>query len=100
MDIKGVKLNNKKTYFVYDNKQIKIYEGYQEGKNTLQIGYETVPKHALYFVGVGGEIQVWTQGQGKYTSHWLPSFDDYNVKVIFNTTITFDSHYQVIANVL
>lgn len=98
MDIKGVNVNNKKTNFVYDNKQIKIYEGYQEGKNTLQIGYETVPKQALYFVGVGGEMQVWTQGQGKYTSHWLPSFDDYNEKVIFNTTITFDSDYQVIAN--
>src|SRR5690606_2329987 len=74
------------------------YQDYKEGKNTLQISYETVPKQALYFVGTGGEMQGWTQGQGKYTSHWLPSFDDYNEKVIFNTTITFDSEYQVVAN--
>src|SRR5690606_7962380 len=98
MDIKQVNINNSQTNYAYNNQQIKIYQDYKEGKNTLQISYETVPKQALYFVGTGGEMQVWTQGQGKYTSHWLPSFDDYNEKVIFNTTITFDSEYQVVAN--
>src|SRR5690554_7302020 len=43
-------------------------------------------------------MQIWTQGQGKYTSHWLPSFDDENEKVIFNTKITFESGYDVISN--
>lgn len=98
MDIKQVNINNSQTNYTYNNQQIKIYQDYKEGKNTLQISYETVPKQALYFVGTGGEMQVWTQGQGKYTSHWLPSFDDYNEKVIFNTTITFDSEYQAVAN--
>src|SRR5690554_8197208 len=43
-------------------------------------------------------MQIWTQGQGKYTSHWLPSFDDEIEKVIFNTKITFESGYDVISN--
>jgi len=42
--------------------------------------------------------EIWTQGQGKYTSHWLPSFDDMNEKVQFDLNITFDSSYTVIAN--
>ncbi|MEM9362209.1 MAG: M1 family metallopeptidase [Bacteroidota bacterium] len=42
--------------------------------------------------------QIWTQGQGKYTSHWLPSLDDMNDKIEFDLSISFDSLYQVIAN--
>ncbi|HZJ19501.1 MAG TPA: M1 family metallopeptidase, partial [Pricia sp.] len=44
------------------------------------------------------EKQVWTQGQGKYTSYWLPSFDDMEEKVEFDLNITFDASYEVIAN--
>jgi aminopeptidase N len=38
----------------------------------------------LYFVGseAADDLQIWTQGQGKYTSNWFPSFDDVNEKVI------------------
>jgi aminopeptidase N len=34
----------------------------------------------MYFVGSesNDNVQIWTQGQGKYTSHWFPSFDDVN----------------------
>ncbi|MEM9076032.1 MAG: M1 family metallopeptidase [Bacteroidota bacterium] len=42
--------------------------------------------------------QIWTQGQGKYTSHWLPSLDDMNDKIEFDLSITFDSLYQVVSN--
>ncbi|MEO1486959.1 MAG: M1 family metallopeptidase [Bacteroidota bacterium] len=42
--------------------------------------------------------EIWTQGQGKYTSHWVPSFDDMNEKVEFDLSITFDSAYTIIAN--
>ena len=45
-----------------------------------------------------GNKQIWTQGQGKYTSNWLPSFDDMNEKLIFNLNITFNKDYEVIAN--
>jgi aminopeptidase N len=43
-------------------------------------------------------MQIWTQGQGKYTSHWLPSFDDVNEKVIFCVSINFDKKFKAISN--
>jgi aminopeptidase N len=54
----------------------------------------------MYFVGseATNNLQIWTQGQGKYTSHWFPSFDDVNEKVIFNMEIAFDSKYLVVSN--
>lgn len=65
--------------------------------------YECEPKQALYFVGFHSTLkaypsQVWTQGQGKYTSHWLPSLDDMNDKIIFNITYEAPKNYEVIAN--
>lgn len=42
--------------------------------------------------------QVWTQGQGKYTSHWLPSFDDMNEKLEFDLTFHVPPKYTVISN--
>src|SRR5690606_19262861 len=42
--------------------------------------------------------QIWTQGQGKYTSHWLPSFDDMTEKIEFDLSLVFDGRYQVAAN--
>ena len=65
--------------------------------------YECEPKQALYFVGFNSTLkaypsQVWTQGQGKYTSHWLPSLDDMNDKIIFNITYEAPKNYEVIAN--
>lgn len=67
----------------------------------IEISFKTKPKKAMYFIGweyTDGNKQIWTQGQGKYTSHWLPSFDDMNEKVEFDLTIQFDSAYKVIAN--
>ena len=98
MKFTSVMLNGKKTEFVNNQKQLKLYKDFQLGANTLYIQYETIPKQTLYFMGNGLELQIWTQGQGKYTSHWLPSFDDTNEKLIFNTKITFDHDYQVVAN--
>jgi aminopeptidase N len=42
--------------------------------------------------------QIWTQGQGKYTSHWLPSFDDVNEKVVFGLTLSFHKSFEVVSN--
>jgi aminopeptidase N len=55
-------------------------------------------KQALYFIGSQqtNDLQIWTQGQGRYTSNWFPSFDDVNEKMIFNLSISYDSSYQVI----
>lgn len=98
MMIQGVKLNGQTPKYHYDKKQIAFTQGFNVGENTVTINYKTNPKQALYYVGSGTDLQIWTQGQGKYTSHWLPSFDDYNEKVIFNTKITFETGYDVLSN--
>jgi aminopeptidase N len=68
-------------------------------KNKIDLEYKTVPKQALYFIGSQqtNDLQIWTQGQGRYTSNWFPSFDDVR-KMIFNLSISYDSSYQVISN--
>ncbi len=65
---------------------------------TVQFDYSATPKQALYFVNAGGNDQIWTQGQGKYTSHWLPSIDDVNDKIEFNISVIASTAYQVVTN--
>jgi aminopeptidase N len=60
----------------------------------LSFVYECIPKKALYFV----DDQIWTQGQGKYTSNWLPSIDDVNDKIEFDLSINHDNGYEVLSN--
>jgi aminopeptidase N len=61
---------------------------------TVRFSYKVSPKQTLYFT----EDQIWTQGQGKYTSHWLPSIDDMNDKMEFDLTINSEKDKTVIAN--
>ncbi|MEY2692169.1 MAG: hypothetical protein RIT03_559 [Bacteroidota bacterium] len=108
MEFSQVLLNGKPVPFKNNNKQFILYQGYQLGENTLQLHYEAFPTQTMYFVNwdfsptvqtpeqVQG--QIWTQGQGKYTSHWLPSFDDPNEKVIFSTTVRFHKSFMVVSN--
>lgn len=66
----------------------------------LAIQYKTTPKKCMYFVGWDNNApnQVWTQGQGKYTSHWLPSIDDMRDKILFHFSIIAPKGYRTIAN--
>lgn len=100
MTFSEVKLNGKKLNFIVNDKQLLLIAPFRKEKNTVQFSFESQPKKALYFVGseTSNNLQIWTQGQGKYTSNWFPSFDDVNEKVIFNLTITFDKKYQVLSN--
>nr|WP_317632433.1 M1 family metallopeptidase [uncultured Flavobacterium sp.] len=98
IDFQSVKINNKTVGFASTNKQLKLFKGYRKGKNFVEILYKTKPKQTVYFTGTPNKHQIWTQGQGKYTSHWLPSFDDVNEKLIFNTTITYPESYIVLSN--
>jgi aminopeptidase N len=100
MTFSEVKLNKKKIPFATNGKELLLIYPFQKGKNHIQFSYEAKPKQTMYFVGseVTSNLQIWTQGQGKYTSHWFPSFDDVNEKVIFNMDVTFDSKYQVVSN--
>jgi len=87
-----VKINGKRVDYRYNEKEIVLFQGYKKGKNKVEFTYECTPKQTLYFVGTSSDFQIWTQGQGRYTSHWLPSFDDVNEKVIFN--ISFEIDYR------
>jgi aminopeptidase N len=101
MDFKKIELSNlaknaedSMTYRV-DIDKIVIFNTFI--KNTdynLQFSYSVQPKKALYFV----DDQIWTQGQGKYTSHWLPSSDDMNEKIEFDLSISYEAGYEVLAN--
>jgi aminopeptidase N len=98
MTFSAIELNGKKAFYNNTGKQLKLIDGYKKGKYNLTFTYEAFPKQTMYFNVDGATKQIWTQGQGKYTSHWFPSFDDVNEKVIFNMNITFDKGYNVIAN--
>jgi len=94
-----VTINGKKAGWTNSAHALKLYKGFKKGKNKLQFKYTAKPKQTLYFVKDGSGNQIWTQGQGKYTSHWLPSFDDVNEKVIFNMTVgDAGTGYTVLSN--
>lgn len=84
-----VMINGKLVKFKNSGKTLDLFEGFSKGKNKLTFRYSAIPKQTLYFIGQDDTRQIWTQGQGKYTSHWLPSFDDVNEKVIFGITINY-----------
>lgn len=98
MNFNSVRVNGQMYRFGNSAKELLIYQGYKKGSNTMSLEYSANPKQTMYFVGEGDNLQIWTQGQGKYTSHWFPSFDDMNEKLIFNMTINYDKSFEVISN--
>lgn len=99
MEFSNVKINDKEVVFINTTKQLKIVFPFTKSQNHLTFNYTVKPKQALYFVDTeNDEVQIWTQGQGRYTSNWFPSFDDVNEKLIFNLGISYDASYQVVSN--
>ncbi|WP_445457864.1 M1 family metallopeptidase [Flavobacterium sp. HNIBRBA15423] len=105
MNFFDVILNGEKVKFKNSGKKIQFFEGFIKGENWVSFRFEARPKQTLYFTGNFDSTQpdslnaqVWTQGQGKNTSHWLPSFDDVNEKVIFNLSIGFVENFEIISN--
>ncbi len=104
MDIDKINLNSLPIGYKYDQKRITIKKQFKKGAHhQLAITYSCLPKQTVYFIGfddaIEGNEQLWTQGQGKYTSHWLPSFDDMNEKLEFDLTFTnLPERFNVIAN--
>ncbi len=102
----SVLLNKKKVDFLNTNSKISIKHAFKKNKvYSITLNYKAVPKQTVYFVGwdttseeLNKNGQIWTQGQGKYTSHWLPSFDDMTEKVVFDIAIEFEKDYTVISN--
>lgn len=117
-----VVLNGKEVAFSNSGKRLGIRAPKKIGHHELYIRYEAKPRQTVYFIQgkainrptvvqgpftesdidyVGFEnpiFQLWTQGQGKYTSHWLPSIDDMTDKIEFDVSFLVNTGYQVIAN--
>ncbi len=103
LEFSSVFLDQTKIDFDYNGRKITIKKKLVKGGNhMLKLDYVAKPKQTVYFLGwddgVRNNEQVWTQGQGKYTSHWLPSFDDMTEKVEFDLDIVLEQDYTVIAN--
>ncbi len=99
MTFNAVYLNGNPANYSNDGKKLGIISDFQNSQNNeLTFKYEAFPKKALYFLKRKEDWNIWTQGQGKYTSNWLPSFDDVNEKVIFNLSVECKSPYIAIAN--
>ncbi|ELV7525195.1 M1 family metallopeptidase [Flavobacterium psychrophilum] len=98
IEFSSVKINGNEVKFKNTVKELQLFEGFKIGKNILTFNYKATPKQTLYFIGQDENLQIWTQGQGKYTSNWLPSFDDVNEKLIFNLSIDFRNDFEVLSN--
>jgi aminopeptidase N len=85
--------------FSYDNKKLWLISDFKSDKEYVVLfNYKAQPKKALYFVNKNEDWQIWTQGQGKYTSNWLPSIDDVNDKIQFAFKVVYDKNALVLVN--
>ena len=101
INIKKIKIGCFKTHFYQTDKLLIINKKFKKDKTyKLQITYQAQPHKAMYFTGwqSGGRKQVWTQGQGKDNSHWLPTNSDQNDKFTWHFKIHFPKDYRVISN--
>ncbi|CAM4254773.1 M1 family metallopeptidase [Gillisia limnaea] len=105
MEFENVVFNGKPVKFHNDTSRLWLISNFEASEeNSLEFSYSAQPKQAMYFINWNfpgkPEVlkQVWTQGQGRNTSNWLPSFDDMREKLVFDLKINFSSGYDVIAN--
>lgn len=99
MSVDAVYLNNEPINFSYQNDKVVLASKFKPSlDNNLLIQYSAKPKKALYFLKRNENWNIWSQGQGKYTSSWLPSFDDVNEKIVFSFNFEAPEDYQVISN--
>lgn len=104
MQFSEVKLSGNPVKFFSDEKGIYILSDFLPSQdNQLTLNYHVKPESGMYFINWDSPVteskkQVWTQGQGKYTSTWLPSFDDMTEKAEFDLSFEFPAQYQLIAN--
>jgi len=101
----NVRLKNRRASYKVTNDRLWLFNNFKKGKEySVSFNYKAYPKKAMYFIDWDNQKhseanpQIWTQGQGKDNSNWIPSFDDMNEKVEFDLSISFDEKYEVIAN--
>ena len=82
------KIGQKKLKSTFDKSHLIFKKSFKTNETyDISLNYSAKPDRALYFVNNEGKPQMWTQGQGKYTSNWLPSIDDMNDKIEFDLNI-------------
>ncbi|MEJ2584237.1 MAG: M1 family metallopeptidase, partial [Robiginitalea sp.] len=102
MTFSGVDLDGRPAAYSTTSDELLIKSPGTGGKHTLHIFYRASPVQAVYFLGwkdsLEGNEQIWTQGQGKDSSHWVPVVDHMQEKVEFDMTVLFDPGFQVVSN--
>ncbi len=102
MEVTLKRASSKKIHLKITPKKVWFLAPFKAGRTysiTLKYNVQN-PKKTLYFVGWNnkGSNQIWSQGEGHYTSYWLPSIDDKNDKIIFDLTYKVPQSYTVIGN--
>lgn len=101
MQFGQVQINGKEVAFKTAENKFIAYKKLKVGVGqTLSFTYTAKPNEALYFMGWDNPAsgQIWTQGQGKNTSHWLPVIDKVSDKIIPEFNLIFNANYKVLAN--
>jgi len=104
MEFENVLLNGEKVNYYYNKSKIWLISDFRSSDiDTISFNYTASPRQAMYFINwqysdQNVRKQVWTQGQGKNTSHWMPVVDDMREKTIFDLKISFRNGYDVFAN--
>lgn len=105
MIFENVLLNGAPVNFYNDDQKLWVISSFTPSEeNIISFNYKASPRQSMYFINwdIAEDIdvtrQVWTQGQGRFTSHWLPSFDNTGEKMIFNLKWHFPQEYTLISN--
>ncbi len=95
-------IDGKEVKTTYDGEKLVLESRFRESESKkIIISFTSFPSKAMYHIDEDDDRkwdQVWTQGQGKYTSNWLPSIDDMNDKIIWSFHITAPISKRVVAN--
>jgi len=104
MEFENVRLNGKEINYFYNDAKLLVINNFKTAAlDTLTLEFEARPTKAMYFInwdydGTAVQKEVWTQGQGKNTSNWMPLVDDMREKTVYDLKINFKNGYEVIAN--
>lgn len=104
MEIENVLLNGEKVDYYFDDSKIWLIDDFKTSERaTINLEFESSPMQAMYFINWKTDDanvlrEVWTQGQGKNTSNWMPVVDDMREKTVYDLKISFKNEYSVIAN--
>ncbi|MBT8296282.1 MAG: M1 family metallopeptidase, partial [Gramella sp.] len=105
MVFSNVEFNGEPVQFSSNSKGLYILSDFLPSvENELKLSYSATPGSGMYFINWefpeidNAQKQVWTQGQGKYTSTWLPSFDDMTEKLEFDLSFEYPAGFDLVAN--